>query len=327
MVIRHALVTGGTGGLGRALVPMLVARGYQVRATGRDSAIGATLGVPFVQADLVTDPLEPMLSGIDCVFHLAALSSPWGRVAAFEAANITATERLLAASKAAAVQSFIFTSTPSIYADTRDRIGLTEADLPATPFANAYAETKYRAECAVLAASGEIMRTVAIRPRAIVGPFDTVLLPRLLRAARSGRVRLPHGGEALIEITDARDVASALIAADQSEAATGRVFNISGGEPRALRDLFGMIFAQLGRPIEIGSIVTKTAMALAMIAERVASIIPGRPEPPLTRYTVKTLAWSQTFDLSAAREALGWAPLFSPEAAIEHALAKGAKYE
>jgi 2-alkyl-3-oxoalkanoate reductase len=324
MVSAHALVTGATGGLGRALVPMLVAQGYRVRATGRNATIGEGLGVPFVCAELVGDRLEPLVDGIDCVFHLAALSSPWGRAAAFDAANVTATERLLSASQAAEVRRFVFTSTPSIYADARDRLNLTEDDPSAEPFANAYAETKYAAERAVLAASGTTMQTVAIRPRAIVGPFDTVLLPRLLRAARSGRVRLPGGGTALIELTDARDVATALIAADRCEAAAGRVFNISGGAPRPLRDLFATIFGALGRPIEIGSIGTGTAMALASIAERVAAILPGRPEPPLTRYTVKTLAWSQTFDLSAARDALGWMPQFSPETAIRHALGKDA---
>ncbi|MFX0590873.1 SDR family NAD(P)-dependent oxidoreductase, partial [Glaesserella parasuis] len=50
--------------------------------------------------------------------------------------------------------------------------------------------------------------TVAIRPRAIVGPNDTVLLPRILRAAGRGRFPLPGGGEALIEPTDVRDAAA-----------------------------------------------------------------------------------------------------------------------
>jgi nucleoside-diphosphate-sugar epimerase len=327
MVTRHALVTGATGGLGRALVSALVERGFSVRATGRNATIGATLGVPFMRTDLAVDPLEPLVNQIDCVFHLAALSSPWGRQTAFEAANVTATERLLTASNTAKVRSFIFTSTPSIYADARDRLFLTERDPPAVPFANAYAATKYAAECAVLAASGNGMRTIAIRPRAIVGPFDTVLLPRLLRAARSGHVRLPRWGEAVIEITDVRDVVSALIAADQSESVTGRVFNISGGAPRSLRDLFVTIFSTLGRSIRIGTIGTSTAMALAAMAERVASVMPGQPEPPLTRYMVKTLAWSQTFDLSAARDVLGWAPQYSPEAAILHALATAGAHD
>lgn len=321
---RHALVTGATGGLGRTLVPMLIAEGYTVRATGRDAAVGATLGVPFVCADLAVDTLAPLVEGVDRVFHLAALSSPWGRLAAFEAANVTATARLLAAARAAGAARFVFTSTPSIYADACDRIGLTEADPPARPFANHYAATKYVAEQQMRVASAPGFDTVTIRPRAIVGPHDRVLLPRLLRAARSSRVRLPRGGEALIEITDARDVCTALIAADRADGVSGRVFNVSGGQPRSLRRLLETIFGALERPLSVGSIGTRTAMTLAGAAESICAILPGRPEPPLTRYAVKTLAYSQTFDLTAARKALGWEPRVSPEAAITYALGKEA---
>lgn len=285
------------------------------------------LGVPFVRADLVDDPLRGLVEGIDSVFHLAALSSPWGKYAAFEAANVKATTRLLAAAREAGVRRFVFTSTPSIYAAARDRLGLTERDPAAQPFANAYAATKYAAERIVLDAADAAMTTVALRPRAIVCPHDSVLLPRLVRAARSGRIRLPRGGAALIEITDARDVAAALIAADSVDAAAGQVFNISGGAPRALHDLLRTIFALTERPLMIGTVGTRTAMAAAGVAEGIARLLPGRPEPRLTRYTVKTLAWSQTFDLTAARDVLGWSPRYSPEVALAHALGKELTHE
>lgn len=322
--MRHALVTGATGGLGRTVVPILLAENYRVTATGRSASIGETLGTRFVVADLASDPLDGLVEGVDTVFHLAALSSPWGRETDFVAANVVATDRLLSAARRAGVARFVFTSTPSIYADTRDHLGLTEADPPTLPFANAYAETKYRAERAVLAANGAPMASVVLRPRAIVGRYDTVLLPRLMRAVRGGRVRLPRRGNALIEITDARDVAAALITADRTETAAGRVFNISGGAPRPLRSLLETIFGHLGQDLRISSVGPATAMAAATLAEFVARLRLGRPEPPLTRYAVKTLAWSQSFDLRAAREVLGWQPRITPEAAIAFALGKDA---
>lgn len=323
---RHALVTGATGGLGRTLVPALLASGYRVRATGRDARIGealATQGADFITCDLTSDPLTGLVAGADTVFHLAALSSPWGRRAEFEAINVTATARLLEAAKAAGVTQFVHASTPSIYAEPRDRLNLTEEDAPAHPFANAYAATKYAAERCVIAANGTDMTTMAIRPRAIVGPDDSVLLPRLLRAARSGRIRLPGGGKALIELTDVRDVAAAFIAADcAGPVAAGQVFNISGGTPRTLSSILQTIFAVLDRPVRIGSVSPATAMALARMAEVIARRWPGMPEPPLTRYTVMTLAWSQTFDLSKAKDLLHWSPSITPEDAITHALAQ-----
>ncbi|HEY5713584.1 MAG TPA: hypothetical protein VIT38_16940, partial [Allosphingosinicella sp.] len=98
-------------------------------------------------------------------------------------------------------------------------------------------------------------------------------------------------------------------------------FNISGGQPRALRDLLGLIFAALGTAPRLVSLPAGPAMAAARLAERVAALLPGRPEPPATRYSIMALAFSQTFDLTAARERLGWSPRFSPEEAIAFALA------
>lgn len=320
--MRRALVTGATGGLGRELVGQLVAAGYAVRATGRDARIGATLGTEFVAADLVRDPIEPLVRDIDVVFHLAALSSPWGREADFRAINVDATTRLLDAARKAGVGAFIQASTPSLYTRYGDTLRITEdTPLPAR-FINAYAATKYEGECAVLAANTAEFRTVALRPRAIVGPHDTVLLPRLLRAARRGRLALPNGGKALIELTDVRDVATAFLRADQRcEQAGGLAVNISSGDPRPLRELLEAIFARTGQKVRLRSVPIGVALAAAGAMEWVAALLPGRPEPPLTRYSVAALGYSQTMQLGFARKRLDWTPLRRAEEIIDHALA------
>lgn len=318
---RLALVTGATGGLGRELVGQLLATGYRVRATGRDRAIGATLATEFVAADLTSDPLAPLASGVDVVFHLAALSSPWGPRAAFEAINLTATEQLLVAARAAGCEGLVYASTPSIYAEPRDRIGLTEDSPVAACFANDYAATKYAAERRVLAADTPDFRTVSIRPRAIVGPNDNVLLPRVLRAARRGRFPLPGDGGALIEPIDVRDAATAFVAADRYLAeAGGRAINVSGGDPRPVRALLGQLFARLGQTPRLVAVPTALAMTVAGAMERVAALLPGRPEPPVTRYSVMTFGFSQTMVLDRAHNLLGWTPQHSVEDMIAYAL-------
>ena len=54
--------------------------------------------------------------------------------------------------------------------------------------------------------------------------------------------------------------------------------------------------------------------------EAFANLRAHSQEPLLTRYSAMVLGWSQTFDLTAAREALGWEPLRSPFEAVEWAL-------
>ena len=239
MVKRRAFVTGATGGLGRSLVPELIVRGYEVLAIGRNVKLGQELsiaGANFVMYDL-TKPFDPkLMDDVDVVFHLAALSAPWGRPKFFEAINVTATQALCHAARKAGVDCFIFTSTPSIYTKMGDRLNIQEIDPPATPFANHYARTKFDAEQIVRGTDG--LHRIVIRPRAIVGPNDTVLLPRLMSALKRPAFPLPNQGRALIELTDVRDVVDSLIAADENRvAADGMSFNISGGHPLELRQI------------------------------------------------------------------------------------------
>ena len=312
--MRRALVTGATGGLGLALTSALLAEGYAVRATGRDASALERLqvmGAETVEADLVTAPDRAALlcDGIDVVFHVAALSSPWGPVQAFDRANVEMTRTLLGAARQAGCQGLVFVSSPSIYAEARDRLALTEADPPATRPLNTYARTKLAAERLILAANGPDFFTVAIRPRALVGPDDKVLLPRLLDLVARGVAPLPRGGRALVELTDTRDAAHALILADQNrQALGGRVFNISGGAPVSVGAFARDLAAAANRPLRIVSMPWPLLHAAAALAEGVAAVLPGRPEPRLTRYGAATLTFSQTFDLTAARRDLGYTP-------------------
>jgi nucleoside-diphosphate-sugar epimerase len=323
MVAGRALVTGATGGLGRILVATLLDAGREVVATGRDAERGEALiksGARFIAADLASDDLVPLVDGVTTVFHLAALSSPWGRPEDFVAANITATGRLLAAAKTVGCRSFVLTSTPSIYTRAADQLDLTESSPLPRPV-NDYARTKLAAERAVLAAATPGFATVALRPRAIIGPHDAVLLPRLLRAARSGVMPLPGLGRALIEPTDARDVCAALLAAEtRATDVSGQGFNISGGHPIPLAELAAHVFDRLGKRVRMLPLPAQLVLALAHISESIANLRPGHPEPALTVYAAKALGWSQTFDLTAARTALGWSPLNTPQAAIDWAL-------
>lgn len=324
MVGGRALVTGATGGLGRILTAILLARGREVIATGRDPVRGAMLlgqGARFAASDLVRDDAAPLVAGVDTVFHLAALSSPWGPRADFVAANLTMTQRLLAAASAAGCRRFLFASTPSIYTRPAHQLDLTEASRLPDQLVNAYAQTKLAAEQAVQAAATPRFTTVALRPRAVIGPYDTVLLPRLLRAARSGFMPLPGYGRALIEPTDARDVCSAFLAAEaRADVLSGQVFNISGGHPLPLAELADHAFRRINQPVRAVPLPARLVLGLAHLAETSARLRPGSPEPALTVYAAKALGWSQTFDLAAARAALEWEPQYSPFAAIDWAL-------
>ncbi|WP_296678660.1 NAD(P)-dependent oxidoreductase [Novosphingobium sp.] len=319
-------MSGATGGLGRAIVREALAQGHAVRATGRSREAGAQLardGAQFMAADLVRDDPVPLLAGIDSVIHAAALSSSWGRDADFIAANVTATQRLLDAAGQADVRRFVFISSPSIFADFADRERIGADALPAAHPLNAYARTKLEAERLVLARSSAALACCALRPRALVGPGDRVILPRLAALAARRRMPLPRGGRAIIELTDLRDAARAVIATeDRALALGGMAINLSGGQPIAVRTLAMRLAQALGTTPRLIDMPLAAARPLARLAEAVARIRGSTDEPVLTRYTLATLAFSQTFDPEPARRLIGFVPQFD---AVETLLAEARK--
>jgi nucleoside-diphosphate-sugar epimerase len=316
------LVTGGTGFLGRHLVWRLAAEGADVVFTGRNGAAAAQViaavpqperaAVRYVDIDHGAADAENRVrdcaAGTDAVVHCAGLASPWGTKSAFRRANIASTAEVLAACAVHGIPRLVHISTPSIYFSYRDRVSITE-DAPLPPAATEYARSKRQAELMVLAAA--LPQSVVLRPRAIFGPWDQVLLPRLLRLMQYGRVPLLRGGKALLDMTYVDNVVDAvLLALQMPPASQTRVFNISNGEPIAVADLFDRIGAGFGLPVRPVHRPYWLADLAARMLELGAHLVPGW-EPPVTRYSLGAIAFSQTLDLHSARTELGYAPAIS----------------
>jgi nucleoside-diphosphate-sugar epimerase len=147
-----------------------------------------------------------------------------------------------------------------------------------------------------------------LRPRAIVGPDDRVILPRLAQLARRRRIPLIRNGRALIELTDVRDAAEAILCAEAAiETVHGQAVNVSGGHPLSVREVAVALAASLGYAPRLTRVPLPLAWVAAVAAEFTAS--GGRkPEPALTRYTLATLACSQTFDMEETTRLIGFRP-------------------
>ncbi|MEC5159728.1 MULTISPECIES: NAD-dependent epimerase/dehydratase family protein [unclassified Janthinobacterium] len=314
------LVTGATGGLGRNAVRLLLARGVAVRASGRNAGVGRELarqGAQFVALDLaLATPaqLAELLAGVDAVWHCAALSSPWGPAADFVAANVDATRALLAAAGQGGARHFVHISTPAIYFDYRDRADVPESFRPAR-YVNDYARTKAAAEALVQAAVARFpaMRCVILRPRAIFGPHDQVLIPRLDRLLRrgAGRLALPRGGAVTLDVTYVDNVVEAMwLATSHAALASGSAFNITNHEPVTLRDVLQRLFVDaLGRPLRIVALPYPLLAGVAR-ALQVAARFSGK-EPALTPYSLGAISYNMTLDNMHAREVLGYLPAVS----------------
>lgn len=312
----RALVTGATGFLGGHLARRLVRAGWDVTGLGRKVEQGRRLeaeGIRFRCQDLRDESgTAAVCSGQDAVFHCAALSSPWGKYRDFYGCNVEATRMLAAASLRQGVRRFIHVSTPSVYFDYTPRLGIHESEPLPVKAANHYAATKRLADQVVKRYHAKGLSSVIIRPRAVFGPYDQALFPRIVAASGKSGVPLIGGGKALIDATYVDNAVDALLNGwDAPEEATGRAYNITNGEPREFAGLVESLFRMLDLPLRTRSISYRKACGAAAVLEGLHRLFPALGEPMLTRYTAGTLALSQTLDITDARTLLGYAPRVS----------------
>lgn len=318
--MERVLVTGATGFVGAHLVRALVADGLAVRALGRDfSRFGNLIaaGAEPVRADLRDrDAIIAACQGVHSVFHVGALSAPWGRPADFRAINVGGTASVLEGCRRHGVWRLIYVSSPSVVFDGRDGENLAENAPYPRRFASVYSQTKKQGEDLVNASR---VPFVIVRPKAVFGPGDRALLPRVVAAARRNRLPRIGDGRNRVDLCYVANVVQALQLAKNADKALGNTYTITNGEHVVLWDVIDDVLARLGVVFRPRRVSPRAAFALAALMEGAARLT-GR-EPLLTRYAVAILARTQTYDISAARRDLGYAPRVSVAEGIARTLA------
>jgi nucleoside-diphosphate-sugar epimerase len=317
------LVTGGTGFVGQHLARELLARGHRVALLGRNFATAGALlaaGASRVTADLRDHvAIAAACVGMDAVYHVGALSAPWGRSADFHAVNVGGTEHVIAGCQRYGVGRLIVVSSPSVLFNGRDQLLLTDAAPYPARCISTYSATKKLAEDRVNAAIRRGLPAVIVRPKAIFGPGDTTLLPRLVDAARRRRLPQVGDGRNLVDLTYVGNVVDALVLALDAPAALGRTYTITNDEHVVLWDVIRSVLRRLGISTQLRRLPVSLALAAAGLMEARARLS-GR-EPLLTRYSVAVLARTQTYDIAAARRDLGYAPTVSVAEGIDRTIA------
>ena len=317
--MKKVLVTGATGFLGKYVVEELVEHGYQVRAFGRNRAIGQSLvnaSVTFIQGDLTNqEDLTKACQEMDMVIHAGALSTVWGPWEDFYQTNVLGTKYVLEACREANIERLVYVSSPSIYAAPRDQLGIKESDAPQENRLNNYIRSKLASE--KLFKDYPDVSSVILRPRGLFGIGDTSILPRVLNLSQKIGIPLIGDGRQLMDMTCVENVALAIRLALETPQAAGEVYNITNGEPRVFRDLIEETLRGLGYPIRYRKIPAPLVSAISSILEFIYKNLKLKGEPALTRYTYYLLRYSQTLDISKAERDLGYRPKITISEGIE----------
>ena len=323
-----ALVTGGGGFLGRAIVEALLARGHAVTVVGRNeypeiAALGA-----LVRRGDVSDRVaiqEALRGGHDVVFHAAAKAGVWGARADYLGTNVVGTSNVVDACRDAGVTRLVFTSSPSVVFDGRDQVGASN-DLPYPAFYEShYPATKAEAEKLVLAANGPELATIALRPHLVYGPRDPHLLPRVFSRARAGRLAIVGDGRNRVSVTYVENAALAHVLAAEAlspqAACAGRAYFVNDAEPVLLWPWLN----ELLRRLDIAPITSRVPLGVARaggaLLEAAWCVLNLSGEPPMTRFVAAQLASSHSYSLEPARRDFGFEPPVTPAAALDATVA------
>lgn len=323
----RALVTGGAGFLGRAIVDALLAEGHQVTTLSRGSYPElAALGVRHVSADLAdAKAMRDAFAKQECVFHAAAKAGVWGARAEYERANVTATRNVIAACEQHRVPKLVFTSSPSVVFDGHDHLDGSE-DLPyPRRYLAHYPRTKARAEQLVLEANGRWnLATCALRPHLIVGDGDPHLVPRVIARARAGRLAIVGDGTNLTSMTHVETAAAAHLDAARTlapgAAHAGRAYFVNQREPVRLWDWIGEVLDAAGVARPTRRVPEGLAYAAGALLEGLWTALPLGGEPPMMRFVARQLAHSHTYDTTPAERDFGFRERFDMAEATRRVL-------
>ncbi|MCA8916598.1 MAG: NAD-dependent epimerase/dehydratase family protein [Planctomycetes bacterium] len=202
---KRALVTGGTGFVGAAIVRELLANGEQVKVFRRESSPLTNLEgleVEHAIGDLRDrDSLRKALDGCDRLYHCAALYNLSGGYDEFLQANVIGTRNALGAALELGIERVVHTSSiAAIGAPRRPNAPVTEEQVwNFGPLNNPYISSKFISEHEALKFAGRGLPVVIINPGAPIGRGDVRPTPtgqmvlNLIRGLYPMWVKVPVG--------------------------------------------------------------------------------------------------------------------------------------
>jgi dihydroflavonol-4-reductase len=315
----RVLVTGGSGFIGRHLVSALAARGDFVRVLDLAPAGDLPPGTEYVCGSILDQAsVLRALEGIDCVYHLAGIAHLWAADRGdFDTINRAGTENILRAARAQKLRRFLHCSSDTVLlppgqhsGEINETISLSLADMPGP-----YTRSKYLAEQAALAASGEDMRVVVVNPTIPIGPGDINFTPPAAMLARY-LAGSSFYLDCVMNIVDVRDVALGMMLAAERGRPGERY--ILGGENVSLERILTMLSRITGRKRMKIPVPRALALVAGIASEWVATHLTHRI-PVATQEGVRLALRSASFDIGKARRELGFDPRPAEEAVADAA--------
>lgn len=308
---RKILVTGAAGFIGGALFRRLTEYGLDVVGTVLYESEAEELrrrGYRVEVLDLAgEEPWDRLLENIDLVFNIAALfqEAEQGE-SMYRRVNVDGTVKLAQTAQRCGVERFIHCSTVGVHGDVKE-VPCTEQS-PYNPM-DEYHRTKLEGELAVLDFARGLpedgMIVTVNRPAMVYGPGDVRML-KLFSTIAAGRFIMIGNGRVLAHLGYISDqVDSLLLCAVRPRGDVHlEAFNIASGDYISLDELAASIARAAGSRIPRFKIPVAPVWLAGLVCELICR--PLGVKPPIFRRRVGFFTHNRAFDLSKAREKLGY---------------------
>lgn len=303
-------LTGGTGFLGRHLVPALCRAGYSVRVLTRFPENNAWLKryprVEIIQGDVlnVISYVEAM-QGCQYVIHAAGVFRFWGEEQLFHQTNVQGTECLLSSAEQAQIERLIYISTVAVIGQPNpgDVIDETYPPKPTDP----YQQSKLQAEQIVLKYHRENkVPAIILRPGAFYGPLGEYAFNRLFfRDPMRGLIMQVDAGRHIIFPVYIADVALAIVHA-LNQGCPGEIYNISG-DSISHKDAFDIICQEARLPWPRLPIPGWLGISTARLMTAISTLTRHEPFWPINLRSYVYNDWRVSS--AKARRDLGFVPI------------------
>lgn len=292
-------ITGITGFVGGAAANYFANRGHEVIGIGRKEHLPSHINPAchYIKSD-ITKPLKPFEA--DVIIHAAGLASDMAGYDLLYAANVVGTHNVLKASKSASC--FIYISSSSVYHFTAP-VATEKDGGKSFNLLSAYGKTKFLGEKLVL--NSPVIKTKYIlRPRAIYGTHDSVLLPRLLKLVRRNTLVLPANLTQSISLTHIDNLLAVIDSCVSKQTSTPMIFNVADNEIYDLNHILTTLLpAVTNQKLKVLKIPRHFWEAMISLNELISF------DPSLTRFANSSLTKAAILDIGAASSTLEYAPV------------------
>jgi nucleoside-diphosphate-sugar epimerase/2-polyprenyl-3-methyl-5-hydroxy-6-metoxy-1,4-benzoquinol methylase len=320
----NVLITGGTGFIGSRLARRCLERGDKVRVLGQVNTEAEEQNRQFIEgcgvecllgSVLDKDLLDRALSGIEVVFHLAAVQHEMNVPdKKFRDINVEGTRKLLDTCLRHGVGRIVHGSTIGVYGKLH---GVVEEQSPCTPD-NIYGITKLEGEQLALSYADRLDISVVRIPE-VYGPGDRRLF-KLFKVIWKNKFFVIGSGKNLHHLIYVEDLIDGIFLLSRDDAAVGEVFLLAGEKAVSTREMAETIAHTLGKKLPRWNAPLWPFMVAATLLEK--TLRPLGIQPPLHRRRMDFFV--KGFSLSSAKAAgqLG----FSARTSFAEGVAKTAKW-